>query len=102
MNAKIVIYDPPMCCPSGLCGPNPDPRLIDLQNTIFQVKQLGAEVERYIITQAPDKFRENPDVIKLIQAGELKALPITTLNERVIKSGSYPTLVELKNLLGKA
>ena len=101
MNIKIVIYDPPMCCASGLCGPNPDPRLIDLQNTIFQVKQFGAEVERYMITQTPEKLRENPDVVKLIQAGELKVLPITTYNGKIIKSGSYPTLVELKTLMGK-
>ncbi|MDH3390414.1 MAG: arsenic metallochaperone ArsD family protein, partial [Desulfobulbaceae bacterium] len=24
----IEIYDPPMCCPTGVCGPNVDPELV--------------------------------------------------------------------------
>ena len=96
MKNKFIIYDPPMCCSSGLCGPNPDQGLIDLNTTLSELKKLGVEVERYIITQSPEKFKENLKVIELIQKLQLKALPITTLNGEVVKSGSYPTLEEFK------
>ena len=95
MKNKIVIYDPPMCCSSGLCGPNPDQKLIDLQTSITELQKSGVEVERYIITQSPEKFKANPEVIKLIQENDLKILPVTTLNGKVTKTGSYPTKVEL-------
>jgi hypothetical protein len=99
MNQKIIIYESAMCCSSGLCGPSPDQGLLELQNVLEEIKKMGSEVERYSITQSPKKFRENPQVIKLIQEQQLKALPITTFNGDVVKSGSYPTLKELKKLL---
>ena len=96
MNKKIIIYDPPMCCSSGVCGPNPDQTLIDLQDSLSVLKAEGAEVERDIITQSPEKFKENPQVIKLIQKQQLKVLPITSMNGTIVKTGSYPTLEEFK------
>jgi disulfide oxidoreductase YuzD len=99
MSEKLIIYESAMCCSSGVCGPSPDQALLDLQDTLEKIKSLGSEVERYSITQSPKKFRENPQVIRLIQEQQLKALPITTFNGDVVKSGGYPTLEELKKLL---
>lgn len=102
MNKKFIIYEPPMCCSTGVCGPTPDQTLIDLQDILAEVKRLGAEVVRYIITQSPDKFKENPEVIKLIQEQQLKALPITSFNGRIVKTGSYPTLEEFIEIINEA
>jgi len=99
MSEKIIIYESAMCCSSGVCGPTPDQGLLDLQNVLEEIKKMGSEVERYSITLNPKKFRENPQVIRLIQEQQLKALPITTFNGNIVKSGGYPTLEELKKLL---
>jgi len=93
---KIIIYDPPMCCSSGVCGPNPDQTLIEFQEMFAKLKKSGYDIERYIITQSPEKFKENPQVIKLIQEQQLKVLPITTVDNVVVKTGSYPTREELE------
>jgi hypothetical protein len=85
-----------MCCSTGVCGPDPDQSLIEFQDTLTKLKNLGVEVERYIITQSPEKFKENPKVIKLIQEQQLKVLPITAMNGKIVKTGSYPTLEEFK------
>jgi hypothetical protein len=96
---KIIFYEPAMCCSSGLCGPSPDQALINLQNVLEKV-ETGADVlvERYSITQNPKKFMENPQVIRLIQEKQLKALPITVFDGNIVKVGSYPTLEELQKL----
>jgi hypothetical protein len=99
MTTNFIIYESAMCCSSGVCGPNPDQSLIQLQDTIEKMKALGARFERYGITQNPKKFRENPDVLKLIQEKQIKALPITTVNGKVMKVGSYPVLNELQKCL---
>ena len=96
MNKKIVIFDPPMCCSSGVCGPNPDSSLIDFQNLFTNLKKSGVDIERFIITQSPEKFKENPEVIKLIQEEQLKILPITIVNGKIVKTREYPTAEELK------
>ena len=101
MKNRFVIYDPPMCCSTGVCGPNQDQALINLQDTLEKVKKMGAEVERYIITQSPQAFKDNPEIIKLIQEQQLKALPITTCNGKVFKTGTYPTFKEFETFINK-
>jgi len=96
---NIIIYESAMCCSSGVCGPSPDKSLIELQDTIDKIKKMGCEVERYSLTQSPKKFRENPAIIKLIQEQQIKALPITTYNGKVMKVGSYPGIAELQKWL---
>jgi len=96
---KIIFYEPAMCCSSGVCGPSPDQALINLQDVLEKV-ETGADVlvERYSITQNPKKFMENPQIIRLIQEKQLKALPITVFDGNIVKVGSYPTLEELQKL----
>ena len=90
-----------MCCSTGVCGPNPDQALINLQDTLEKVRNMGAEVERYLITQSPQAFKDNPEIIKLIQEQQLKALPITTWDGKVVKTGAYPTLKEFETFISK-
>jgi hypothetical protein len=37
----IEIYEPPLCCPTGVCGPAPDPDLAALQEMILMLKKDG-------------------------------------------------------------
>ena len=95
MAKTILIYEPTLCCSSGVCGPNPDQALIELQDTLAKAKELGITTERYMITSHPKKFTENPEVMKLMQQKQLAALPITEVDGKIIKSGSYPSFDEL-------
>jgi len=97
---KITIYESAMCCSSGVCGPSPDKSLIELQDALDKLKDMGAKVERYSITGSPKKFRENPEIIKLMQDHQIKALPITTCDGKVVKMGSYPSIDEFTRYLG--
>ena len=90
-----------MCCSSGVCGPNPDKTLIEFTELFADLKKSGHDIERYIITQSPEKFKDNPEVIKLIQKQQLKVLPITTVNGIVVKTGSYPTKEEFNSFIKK-
>ncbi|MEI7579865.1 MAG: arsenite efflux transporter metallochaperone ArsD [bacterium] len=99
MVKTIYIYDPPMCCSSGVCGPNPDPILISFQDTITKLKAEGIIIERYVITQAPEKFKENPQVMAIIQKEQLSVLPITFCNNEVVLKGKYPTYDECKKFI---
>ena len=97
---KIEIFDPPLCCPTGICGPNVDQALINLNEMIALLQKEGIQVERYQMTTHPHAFLNNAEVMKLVQEKQMAALPITVIYNQVIKTGSYPTIEEINKVLG--
>ncbi|MGQ9573594.1 MAG: arsenite efflux transporter metallochaperone ArsD [Anaerolineae bacterium] len=96
---KVEIFDPPLCCPTGLCGPTIDPVLLDVNEMVLKLKSQGVPVERYLMSAQPQAFLNNAEVYRLVREQQLAALPITVVNGRVIKSGAYPTLAEVQAAL---
>ena len=93
---KLEIFEPSLCCESGLCGPEPDKVLIDLQNTIQLLKKVNVETKRFAINQAPLMFVQNTVVRDFIKANGPGKLPLVLLDNQIIKIGGYPTFDELK------
>ncbi len=100
--AVVEIFDPPMCCPTGLCGPTIDQTLLDLSEAILNLQAAGFTVARYQMTSHPNAFLGNAEVMKLVREQQMAALPIVTVKGKVIKSGAYPTLDEIKTHLNGA
>ena len=93
---KIEIFEPSLCCSSGVCGPEPNKELIELQNVIQTLGKAGIEVKRFAINQVPLAFTENPVVKQFITTEGPGQLPLTLVNDQIIKKGGYPTLTEFK------
>lgn len=99
----IEIFDPPMCCASGLCGPDIDPALLDINEAILKINkdfEGKVKIERYLLSQQGSKFMQQPEVMKRLQSNGVEILPLTVVNEKVVKEKSYPTFEELKNYIG--
>ena len=92
----VEIFDPPLCCPTGLCGPVLDTTLVDLSEAIFTLVAEGRRVVRHMMTADPQAFLRNREVYELIRQRQLEVLPITVIGGRVVKTDAYPTLDELK------
>jgi hypothetical protein len=102
MPAEIEFFDPPMCCPTGLCGPTLDQALLDVSEMIQTLQQENWRVERYQMTTHPYIFVNNLEVMRLIREQEMAALPITVVCGRIVKVGAYPTLGEVRDALNDA
>lgn len=99
----IEIFDPPMCCSTGLCGPDIDPALLDINEAILKVKKEfdgKVKIERYLLSQQGPKFMQQPEVMKRLQSNGVEILPLTVVDGKVVKEKSYPTFNELKNYIG--
>ncbi len=94
--AVVEFFDPPMCCPTGLCGPTLDQALLDVNEMVLTLQAEGFQVERYQMTGQPQAFLSNPDVMRLVREQQMAALPITIVRGQVVKVGAYPTLLELR------
>ena len=92
----VEIFDPPMCCSTGLCGPTVDQTLLTLNEMLMTLQAEGLTVERYQMTSHPQKFIQNAAVMQLVRAQQMAALPITLVRGEVIKVGAYPTMAEIK------
>jgi hypothetical protein len=94
--ADVEFFDPPMCCPTGLCGPTLDQTLLDVSEMIVALERENLRVERYQMASNPNAFLGNAEVMRLVREKQLEALPIIVVRGNVIKTGAYPTLAELK------
>ena len=99
---KVEIYDPAMCCPTGICGPAVDPTLVRVNDAVMTLQRQGVEVVRYGLAQQTKAFLENEAVAELLHAQGKKVLPVTLVNGQVFRTGSYPAYGELCAALGIA
>lgn len=98
---ELIIYEGAMCCSTGLCGPEPDRSLIELNETI---KKIQKEFETLKITRASitfnlNMFLENKEIFKLVKEKGQNILPIITLNGKIIAKQKYLNYDELKKTL---
>jgi len=92
---KIEIYDPAMCCSSGMCGPGIDPVLVKMNEAVLALKKQGIEIERFNLAQQPKDFMANMKIADLLHKNGRKVLPITVVNGEVFRTGKYPDYEEL-------
>jgi hypothetical protein len=99
LNAVVELFDPPMCCPTGLCGPTVDQTLLDVSGMILALQSTGVRVERCQMSSNPNAFLNNPDAMRLVREQQMAALPDNGVHRQVLKAGAYPTLAEVMDLL---
>ena len=97
---KIEVYDPPMCCSSGVCGPSVDPDLVRFAADIDWLKRQGVEVERYNLSQQPAAFARNPVVKEALTKDGNDCLPLTIVDGAVVCKSRYPTREMLAGYAG--
>ena len=91
---KIEIFDPAMCCETGICGPSIDQELLKVATLIQALKDKGADISRYGLANNPQKFVENKVVNELLQTEGAEVLPLVLVDGKVAKKKAYPTEAE--------
>lgn len=99
LSGTVQVFDPAMCCPTGICGPGVDPALLQLTRDLRWLTAQGATVHRVGLAQEPQAFVANTRVAGLMQAFGDEALPAVLVNDTVITHGRYPTRQELVDAL---
>ena len=97
---NMIIFDPAMCCSTGVCGPSVNPELLRVATTINTLKNKGIIIQRYNLSQNPQAFIDNKIINQILNTKGVQALPVTMLDGVVVKYGSYPTKEEFCRFLG--
>lgn len=95
----IQVFDPAMCCSTGVCGPEVDTKLVQFAADLDWLKSEGLIVQRHNLSQNPAAFVENTLVNHTLAEKGEKALPLVLVNGKVAVTGRYPDRNELAGLV---
>ena len=100
--ASVKVFDPAMCCSTGVCGPSVDPKLVRFAADLDWLRSKEAGVERYNLAQQPAAFAADADVRAALEASVEEALPLIKVDDLVKSTGRYPSRAELADWAGIA
>lgn len=96
----LHIFDPAMCCNTGVCGVDADQQLVSFAADVDWAKKQGAQIERFNLAQQPMAFAENPVVKSFLERSGPEALPLILLDGEIALTNRYPRRAELARWLG--
>src|SRR5699024_5529331 len=96
---KLEIFDPAMCCSTGVCGPGVDPDLTRIASAVYSLEKRGVDVTRYKLEHDPSDFIEKEKVNHNLNEKGSDVLPVTIINGEIVKESSYPSNEELSTWL---
>lgn len=96
----LDVFDPPMCCSSGVCGPSVDPLLAAFAADVDWLVSKGVTVSRFNLAQDPQAFVVHPLVNGMLQREGDACLPLVIMNGEVVGRGAYPRRQDLAQLTG--
>lgn len=96
----LAVYDPPMCCSTGICGPEVDPKLVQFAADLGWLAGQGVKVERFNLAQSPLAFAENELVRAALTENGEAALPLVIAAGHVVAKGGYPDRTALAAWVG--
>jgi hypothetical protein len=95
----MKIYEPAMCCPTGLCGVGVDPELLRISTVLNSLKNNGINIERFNLSSSPQEFVTNKTVNNYITENGVDGLPAVVIDGEITITGRYPSNDEFIQLL---
>ncbi len=97
---NIQVFDPSMCCSSGVCGTDVDQSLVAFSADLEWFKSQDIVIERFNLAQQPMAFAENPSVAAFLETAGEQGLPLTLIDGQIVLTGRYATREELTRWAG--
>lgn len=92
---SMTIYEPAMCCETGICGVGVDSELLRISTVFNNLKKHGVSAVRFNLNNFPQEFINNAEINVLINSEGVDALPATVVDGRIVKTKAYPNNEEI-------
>lgn len=99
---NVQVFDPALCCSSGVCGAEVDQHLVSFAADVDWARKNGAQVERFNLAQQPMAFASNDAVKGVLERAGESGLPLVLVDGAIALAGRYPARAELARLAGIA
>ncbi|PYE11826.1 arsenical resistance operon trans-acting repressor ArsD [Williamsia limnetica] len=97
---SIEIFEPALCCATGVCGDDVDQALITFSADIDWLRSQGADITRFNLASEPMAFAEREPVTAFLQLTGSQGLPLALVNGVTAMTGTYPTRRQLATWAG--
>lgn len=98
--STIQIFDPALCCPTGVCGTDVDPMFAKAAADLDWAKEEGIAIERFNLAMDPQAFAANAVVKAFLERSGEDALPLILVDGEMMLAGRYPNRAELSRWAG--
>ena len=98
----INVYEPALCCSTGVCGPDLDQALVTFTADVDHLKSLGADISRHNLASDPAAFAGNESVRSFLEVAGSEGLPLTMVDGVTVATGRYPARDQLLRYAGLA
>ncbi|MEL4356446.1 MULTISPECIES: arsenite efflux transporter metallochaperone ArsD [unclassified Luteococcus] len=96
----IRIFEPALCCNTGVCGTDVDQALVDITADVKAVTAEGADIERTNLGTDPIRFTENQTAVAFLHTAGSEGLPLVLVDDVTVLTGRYPSRDELRRWAG--
>lgn len=88
---KLEVFDPAMCCSTGVCGPSVDPDLARFAGDLQWLTSQGVQVSRYNLASEPQAFADSQVAKTALHERGDDALPLILVDGLPVSFGVYPS-----------
>ena len=98
--STIRVYEPALCCNTGVCGPDVDEALVTFTADLGALKDLGVDIERHNLANDPTAFATDDTVRAFLRVAGSDGLPLTIVDGVTVMTGGYPAREQLLRFAG--
>ncbi|MEX2401139.1 MAG: arsenite efflux transporter metallochaperone ArsD [Rhodothermales bacterium] len=96
----LQVFDPPMCCSTGVCGPDPNDALVVFSGALRWLQRHGVDVTRHNPASNPEAFMDTPAVYDVLMREGQDVLPVVLVDGTIAFKGKYPSREALAERVG--
>ncbi|WP_145051888.1 arsenite efflux transporter metallochaperone ArsD [Lignipirellula cremea] len=97
---KLQVFDRPLCCSSGVCGPEVDPALVSFASDLQWLERQGVQVQRINPAHQSELFAASKIVLAELKQHGSDCLPVVVVNDAVVSRGVFPSRTQLASWTG--
>jgi SAM-dependent methyltransferase len=96
----VEVFEPALCCNTGVCGEDVDQALVTFSADLDWAAANGGRVQRHNLANDPLTFANNDTVKQFLQLSGSDGLPLVLVDGVTALTGSYPDRAQLARWAG--
>lgn len=100
--STIEVFEPALCCNTGVCGDDVDQALVAFSADMDWVRSQGGDISRFNLASEPLAFAQREPVKAFLQLSGSDGLPLVLVDGVTAITGRYPDRTQLAKWAGVA